>query len=207
MLTLSLWKKAEPNYSFDFIGDKISDGADGEVFEVTGDPLKVIKISIIYDLNFNNDLNVQYKELTNILYELITEPPLICAHVYEYGKIGIFKRNCLVNDVAESQNYLLHYYVMEKCFKLTEDEKKIFHTIVSHEDRGIIKKFSSENLKEILFGLSRGLDFDETKVIFFYESLMASHIKHLDLHPRNIMKDSFGNFKLIDFDRLKLEKK
>ena len=47
MLTLSLWKKAEPKSSFQFIGDKIGDGADGEVFELAGNEDKVIKVSII----------------------------------------------------------------------------------------------------------------------------------------------------------------
>lgn len=190
------------------LGKSCGDGSDGEVFEIINDPSKVIKISIMYDLNFNNDLNIKYSELTKILYELVTDSPLVYAHVYEYEKIALFKRDCLVGDPAnnrfEKQDCLLHYHVLEKCFKLSEDEKKVFHTIVSHEDYGIIKKFSSENLKEILFGLSRGLDFDEKRVIFFYESLLTCRIKHNDLHQRNIMKDSFGNFKLIDLDRLEI---
>lgn len=187
------------------LGNSCGDGSDGEVFEIINDSLKVMKISIIYDLNFNNDLDSQYSKLCKVLHELITEPPIICSHVYEYGKIGTFKRDCLINNKIESQSYLLHYYVMEKCFKLTEDEKKVFHTIICHEDRGIIKKFSRENLKEILFGLSRGLDFDQERVIFFYESLMILKLNHNDIHVRNIMKDSFGNYKLVDFDKVELK--
>jgi len=184
------------------LGKEIGCGADGQLFELADFKDKVIKISVIFDLDFigKDVLNNKYDAFSkNLSY--LQQHNTIFAKVFDFQKIGIFKR--LFNNI--DQYYLLHYCVMEKCFKLTEDEKKVFHTIISHEDRGITKKFSTEKIEEILFGLSRGLDFDSKKIKLFYESVMTSPIKHLDLHPRNIMKDINGNFRLIDFDRIQLE--
>jgi serine/threonine protein kinase len=207
MLTLDLWKKACPKEYFSFIGEKIGDGSDGEVFELVNDSDKVIKISILYDIFCGESkiLEPKYLKLFNIFERLRLQKPTIYAQLYSHNLIGCFSRPYFIDNKSIQQDYILYSYTMEKCFKLTEDEKKIFHTIISHEDRGIVKKFSIKELDEILFGLSRGLDFDSKKIRLFYELLMASSIKHLDLHPRNIMKDKNGNFKLIDFDRLQLE--
>jgi thiamine kinase-like enzyme len=92
---------------------------------------------------------------------------------------------------------------MEKLHPLSEDEIKVFHSLVSHEDQNKIKKYSSLEINKILQGLSIGLDFDLHKVMFFCKNLNKLTIQHSDLHPRNLMKDSDGNFKLIDFDRTK----
>jgi thiamine kinase-like enzyme len=94
---------------------------------------------------------------------------------------------------------------MEKLFKISEDERKIFHTILSHEDRNIVKNYPLDKVKKMLTGMSYSLDFDYNKVIFFYQNLRDCPLQHLDLHVRNIMKDIDGNFKMIDFDRMKLE--
>jgi thiamine kinase-like enzyme len=90
---------------------------------------------------------------------------------------------------------------MEKLNKISEDEKKVFHSIMSHEDQNLHKNFSMSKIKNMLQGLSMGLDFDASKIIIFCENLRSTVIHHNDIHPRNIMKDNFGNFKLIDFDR------
>ena len=206
MLTLDLWKKAFPEKSFSFIADKIADGADGEVFELKADPNKVIKISILIDLDFNGlrFLKNKCEHISNVLTALMQDNAPF-AKVFKYHNIGSFKRLLSPRDnLIIEQDYILYYYTMEKCQKLSEDEKKVFHSIVSHEDRGLMKNFSPLKLRQILFGLSRGLDFDVEKVIIFYESLLSSKIIHNDLHPRNIMKDKDGNFKLVDFDRCDL---
>ena len=91
---------------------------------------------------------------------------------------------------------------MEKLLKISEDEAKVFHSILSHEDRGIFKNFSTDKVKKMLHGMQRGLDFDLQKIMLFYEALQNPQILHLDIHPRNIMKDENNNFKLIDLDRL-----
>jgi len=91
---------------------------------------------------------------------------------------------------------------MEKLNKTTDDEKKVFYSLLSHEDRNVKKNYSLASATDMLRGMQRGLDFDYNKVFRFYRVLKESKFYHMDLHPRNIMKDTDGNFKLIDFDRV-----
>jgi serine/threonine protein kinase len=163
------------------LANKLGAGVDGEVFEIDNNPFKVIKLCLSYDLETNPVISYL------VVYHLPTY-----AHVYECGHL------------FENENFILHYYIMEKLFPITEDESKVFHTIISHEDRNIIKNYSLREIKKILNGLSRGLDFDEKRVTFLCENLKKNPVHHLDLHSRNIMKDAQGNFKLVDFDRCKL---
>ena len=93
---------------------------------------------------------------------------------------------------------------MDKLNKISEDEKKVFHTILCHEDLNKKKNFSNDKILTMLNGMIKGLDFNFEKVIMFYEAQKSSIIKHNDFHVRNIMKDNFGNFKFIDLDRLDL---
>lgn len=169
------------------MGEKIGSGTDGDVFEYRNN--KVIKISKII-----NNIPSSYLEVSEILSCLKINNIQAYAHVYEYGYVGLHL------------NTELYYYITDKLDSISEDEWKVFHSLLSHEDRNIVKNFSEDKIKEILFGLSRGLDFDGERVIFFLTALKISKIKHLDLHPRNIMKDKIGNFKLVDFNRTKMEK-
>jgi hypothetical protein len=94
---------------------------------------------------------------------------------------------------------------MEKLLSLSEDEQKVFHTLLSHEDRNLVKNYSPAERQVILQNLRRGLDFDEGRVSLFVDKLNNSPVQHLDIHTRNIMKDANGNFKMIDLDRLTME--
>jgi thiamine kinase-like enzyme len=115
--------------------------------------------------------------------------------------MGSYSRDAWKNT---KQRYVLYYYIMEKLQKITEDEHKVFDSLVSHEDRGKKKNFTPAKVKEMLQGLRKGLDFDAQRVTFFYDNFNKSPVAHLDIHPRNIMKDAAGNFKLIDFDRAEI---
>jgi len=160
---------------FNKIGDIISTGVDGEVYKFDNN---VIKISANYSYSYSTE---------KALYYLFTNDCYPFSKLYGYG---------FSSDIF--------YYITEKLNSLSNDEYKVFHTIVSHEDKNIIKDYSVEKVKEMLQGLSRGLDFDAGKIMMFYEALQNSPIRHLDLHPRNILKDNSGNFKLIDFNRIKI---
>jgi hypothetical protein len=181
-------------------GERLGDGADGEVFQVYGDESKVIKLGVFYEIDTTaQEHSIHLEKILTYLIQSHLDP---YARVYEYKPLGFFERTVL--GKKKPQTYFLYYYVMEKLSKLTEDEKKVFHTIVSHEDRNIKKNYAPEKLQKILAGLSRGLDFDVERVIFFHDNLRKTPVKHLDLHARNIMKDAAGNFKLIDFERAEL---
>jgi thiamine kinase-like enzyme len=180
---------------------RLGDGADGEVFEIEGDPSKVIKFCVMYERGDRKLEPYYHKKVAPIIDQLIAQPIDVYARVYTHEYMGIFSRDFLSSKTGK-QKFILYYYVMEKLERISDDESKVFHSILSHEDRGIEKNFSAEKMREMLHGLRRGLDFDEERVIFFCEALRGTPVAHLDMHPRNIMKDNLGNFKLIDFDRV-----
>lgn len=193
MQTLLLCQKDCPALIPKDLGLELGSGADGQVFELNNCPDKVLKISVLFDLD-------KFSKIESYLNYLSTNYIDTCARVYEYKNLGHFNRD----TVYGSQDYILYYYVMEKCFKISEDEKKVFHSILSHEDRGFDKNFSLDLINKMLQGLALGLDFDKKKVILFCEKIKQSSINHLDLHVRNIMKNDLGFFKMVDLDRIEL---
>lgn len=174
-------------------------GSDGQVFEIKDSNNKVIKFCIAFDF-IDNSIKSQYDNVNKILSYLKNNNIDFCAKVFEHNIIGEQYRFTITGP----QKYLLYYYIMEKLNKISEDEKKVFHTILCHEDRGIEKNYSVEEVKEILKNLQVGLDFDFKKIILFYNQVKNSTLKHLDIHVRNIMKGDNGDFKLIDFDRCEI---
>ena len=154
----------------------------------------------MYDLDYSDSLSKNYVKQLMLLNELEKESPSCFAKVYDYGLIHFGERETEVGK----QKYVVYYSILEKLYAISEDEKKVFHTILSHEDSGKIKKFSSKELGKILFNLRRGLDFSEEEVKLFHTNLQATKIRHCDIAPRNIMKNKLGKFKLIDFDRMEI---
>jgi len=183
---------------------RLGEGADGEVFSIINDDAKVIKLGIKYE-HHDEDVDKEYHRIQDGLQYFIDKQPSVYARVYEQGYLGTFSRK-IGSFRGGEQKFIIYYYTMEKLEKITEDEKKVFHSIISHEDRGIEKNFSPSKVREMLQGMSRGLDFDLEKVMFFCENIKSASVSHLDIHVRNIMKNGSGDFKLIDLDRIKLEK-
>lgn len=198
MLVLKLCEQLCPDKIPVVPGLKLGDGADGEVFEIQGEPDKVIKFCVIYDTG-NRPIHKTFKQVEDLLDYFTDNPASAYARVYSHGYLGEYSRP--ISWSNKGQAFILHYYVMEKLHKITEDERKVFHSIVSHEDRGIKKNFSPDKIKEMLTGMSVGLDFSVERVMFFCDNFKNTPVSHLDIHVRNIMKDSSGNFKLVDFDR------
>lgn len=196
MLVLNLCQQYCPHLIPYNVGNKLGDGADGEVFDIIGAPEQVIKFCVLYE--YSSYVEEVYEKTSQVLHTLMSENTGVYARVYEYGKLGVYSRFVWGN---QQQRFILYYYVMEKLQKISEDERRVFHTLVSHEDQNKQKDFTLEKSKKILAGLARSLDFDAERVTFFCENFRKSSVHHLDIHPRNIMKDSIGNFKLIDFDR------
>jgi len=181
--------------------ERLGAGADGEVLTIQGQPDRVIKLGIIYQ-HPARELKL-YKQIQQVLDHVMTTQPAAFVRVYEHGYLGTYSRK-IVEWRKDHQDFLIYYYIMEKLENLNEDEKKVFHSILSHEDREIAKNYSLEKITEMLQGMSQGLDFEIDKVMLFCERLRETLLIHEDLHPRNIMVDSEGNFKLIDLDRCSL---
>ena len=204
MLVLSLCRQLCPDKIPYQTDTRLGDGADGEVFSILGDPSRVLKLGIFYERH-DKGFEKHYKQIQRVLDYLIANPLDAYARVYEHGYLGSYTRKAEHWRSGE-QKFIIYYYTMEKLNKITEDEKKVFHTIISHEDRGIEKNFSPDKIREMLQGMSRGLDFDAEKVTLFCNNIGAAPVSHLDIHVRNIMKNDTGDYKLIDLDRIELEK-
>jgi serine/threonine protein kinase len=183
---------------------KLGDGADGEVFDIADDPTKVIKFCVLYETG-GTSVQKMYKRIGSVIDYLKDSSSSTYAQVYEHRYLGLYSRYVVWGNMK--QNYILYYYTMEKLYKISEDEKKVFHSLLSHEDRGIKKNYSADRVKKMINGMTQGIDFDAEKVMFFCDNFRKTSVIHHDIHIRNIMKDANGYFKLIDFDRATLEKK
>lgn len=204
MIVLSLCKTFCPEKIPPNIGEYLSDGADGEVFDLLNDPNKIIKFCVLYEEEPNSLLK-RFDNFNKTLDIIIDTIPAAYVRVYEKKYLGEYSRK-MIDWRADSQQFIIHYYVMEKLNKLLDDEKKVFHTIISHEDRNFNKNYTTGKIKKMLKGMSCGLDFDIEKVMLFINEIKKTPIKHLDIHIRNIMRNNLGDFKLIDLDRIKMEK-
>lgn len=165
-------------------------GADGCAY-LSGD--KVIKFTHMFD-NKKHLLN-NYNKNKRLIEKIIVDSPK------HFVKTIDFK---FLKDFEKDNNYhIIYYYVMEKLEKLSDDEVRVFHTLLSHEDSNKVKNHSDYYINKTISNLSQFLDFDKEKVINFINQIKKYKIQHSDVHPRNIMKDNLGNFKFIDLDRLK----
>lgn len=157
------------------LGKEIGSGVDGQVFEKQGDDGRVIKLSIKDDFNaFEN------------AWLIYSCQPKHFVSVFDFG--------CLSN--------IIYWVEMEKLLPISEDEQRIFHTLISHEDANKQKLSSYHHGWFIMANeLSEWFSLDKEKIKQFCLSIQTSPILHGDLHPRNVMKDKNGNYKLVDFDR------
>ena len=169
------------------VSNLIGKGVDGEVFQSLDNPNEVIKFGVVFHAQpVNIERNINY---------IMEHNPCTYVHVHDFS-------------IKPSKHELLsHVYVcfMEKLSSLSNDEIKLFHTLVSHEDSNKKKDITDANVVKITEDLSFFLDFDKKKVRSFCSNYLNSNIIHHDLHPRNIMKDKNNNFKLIDLDRISIK--
>lgn len=166
------------------LGKELGSGNHGQVFSLRDDSNCVIKLSVIY----GPDSLTQYNKIADVLFRLQQYEGFHLPLVYRFGLIH------------HDETYLIHYHTMDRFQPISEDEGKVFHTILSHEDANRCKQYDSKQLIETLFGLSKGLVFDMSKVIAFYCRIHMSEFMHLDMHSRNILKTKSGDFKLIDLN-------
>lgn len=178
------------------VKDKIGEGADGDCYSLSNDSDKVVKFSVHYCWDQEDTAKIIDNRLQG--YIQVQNNPDLFARLYEFGFLGKGTRQV----VSGEQEYLIFYCLMEKLDKISEDEIKVFHTLLSHEDRNCNKRYSLLQISKILKGLAVGLTFDQEEVIFFMQKIMSTKTGYTDFHPRNIMKDKNKNFKLIDFDRI-----
>jgi serine/threonine protein kinase len=183
------------------IEKEIGGGSDGQCFSIVGETKKVIKLSVIYDHPAREITT--YNDVAKVLERLISTPTDAYVRVYEHGLFGSY--SCKASDwYKDEQDFVIYYYIMEKLEQISSNEFKIFHSILSHEDRKIIKNFPIIKIREMLVGLNRGLDFDVERVILFCDKIKCAPIINDDINPRNIMVNVIGDYKLVDLDRCRL---
>lgn len=163
------------------LGNEIGSGFNGYVYELED---KVIKLSSMESAN--------YKKLEQV-FNLIQGTSSHFVKVFDFNTTNTF--------ILDNKKYSSYYYIMEKLSPISQDEEKVFHTILSHEHANKKKSYSSEALDKVLENLAVGLDFDFKEVRLFYERIHTHALMHTDIHPSNIMKKD-SEFKLIDLDTL-----
>lgn len=180
------------------LGAYLGEGADGEVYALQYEPNKVIKYSIIFDIEYSYTTLDKYQQLAK-KHQLIQQKKYSCfSKLYQTEMLLCYQR---LTEVG-LQEYLIFSAIMEKLFHLSNDEEKVFHTLVTSHLLNVRNKEADLRIAQILRQLSQGLDFSQERLTLFLQQLRDCPIRHTDLEPRNIMKDASGNFKLIDFDRL-----
>ena len=184
------------------LGSELGYGSDGQSFLLKDFPGKVIKLGAFFQNINQKDPHEVWIKLKAVLDHLMNHPDPVYVKVWGTQFMGEYSRLFL----DASQSYVLYFYLMEELYKLSADEARVFHSIISHEDDNKKKDFSLAKVRDMLQGMSKALDFDSQKILDFYQGVQDSPIVHHDIHARNIMKDRDGNFKLIDLDRSQLRR-
>lgn len=172
--------------------ESLGEGADGEVFSIS--KKEVVKLHVLYENSIfceNKNIDIVFNEIIKSFEIIKNTKPKHIVKIFDYKFLGKFQKKLTYNK----QNYILFYSIMEKLNKLTDDEKRVFHTVISLKEN-----FYQKTLNE----LNGYLLFSVEKVKLFLNQIKKSKINHLDFGTQNIMKDDFGNFKLIDLDRLEI---
>ena len=177
------------------LGLEIGSGIDGQVFESQDNSNRVIKISSAN----SSSIASGYPQIAKILRSVQIGKIHHFVKIYSFGPLFTYPIPDLSRDTAT-----IFFVEMEKLFPISEDEQKIFHTLVSHEDANKKKKFPTKQIISILEDLSRWLSFDKEKAKNFCIAATSGPIYHKDLHIRNVMKNARGDYKLVDLDRLEI---
>ena len=173
------------------VGKLLGEGFHGQVFEVPGDEDKVIKYSRMLETMSVPPLKEFYNNLTAVLAEQKKNAYPCYVNILDFHFLyeGKHPRHTY-------QNYILYSVLMEKLIPISFDEKRVFDTIV--KGKGTVE--------ELVAGQKDWLIFEPKKVLAFMSQVNSTPIFHNDFNSRNIMKDSEGNFKLIDLDYAEIKR-
>lgn len=195
MKSLEFLEKFAPDKIYYSVDSLLGDGADGQCFSLKNDSSKIVKYSILYDLNYSKNLETQFSKIEKVLEFMKNSNNSCVAKLYDFGLLYKGSRITVVGE----QEYIIYFSTYEKLNKLSEDEKKAMHSLLDFFD----KNYSITDVKKSIRDMSKYLDFDHLKYLEFYQNLNVLHseLNHNDLHTRNVMKCSDGTIKLIDFDK------
>jgi len=195
MKSFELLKKFAPEKIKYTVSELLGDGADGECYSILSDKSKIIKYSILYDLDYSGTLLDKYSNIERSLQYVKNENNSCVAKLYDFGLLYTGSRQTTLG----TQDYIIYFSVFDRLYKLGDDEKKGIHSLLDFFE----KEIDSDQVNKELMNLSFYLNFDHQKFFTFYNGLaeLSKKFSHNDLHIRNVMKDVCNNIKLIDFDK------
>jgi hypothetical protein len=212
MLVLPLCRKYCPEKLTMSVGQYINDGSDGHCFLLGNDKNKVIKFSILFGERIN-----RYATIEQVLSQLVAVKPRAYVRVHEYGYLGTFSRPWEEEKTGikykSNQDFVLHYYIMDRLEDLSKDEREVFnHIFANYGDPCVLdlealqernfRTFSDLSEADLAtLAIGTGLDFDARVISLFCQEIAQSPIKQEDLHDLNIMRNKLGEYKIIDIDR------
>ena len=164
-------------------GNYLAEGADGKAYENWNDEGKVVKVGFIDTML--HSMNSLDKLEDNFDYVYVNKPKAY-VEVYDYGCVDC--RTCNVS----------YYVLMQKLEPLDGNETYEIPNIVRQVQQLVN---SYKKTKDCPYPRQR-LHYKNQAHQDFAEAIWDSGIIHNDAHHGNIMKDSDGNYKLIDLDRL-----
>ncbi len=188
-----------PKTKFD-IKEYIDSGADGEAYLTNNN--NVIKFSILFDLSYDFQMFKKSSEILKNLNDIKNNP--IDCYVKVINNDYLFDNQ--IKTKIGNQFYCLYYYTMEKLNHLSDDEVSAIRTLAPQVDKNN-PTIDLTKAKSAINEVSNYLDFNANKLLKFYSSYINCRYHHNDFHSRNIMKDSDGNFKLVDLDRITKKEK
>lgn len=172
-------------------------GADGQVFAMPNQNDRVWKLSLVHKETKAACQEEVKRTIQNYEWIMSNEHPNI-AKVYDVDYIASGERD----TGYYLRHFAMFYSIIEKLEDFTVDEFKVISSLLQAEYASLT---SLRNFPTVLNELRTFLTFDYDKVMEFQQFLLDCPIRHNDLGiSMNVMKDSHGNFKLIDFDRIEI---
>lgn len=121
------------------LSKRVGRGVDGEVYKLKTNKPLVVKVSLCIDPEH------QLTDKINTLCYISRTKYPIHANIYDVISLN----RCYKIILFEKKFYSAYSYIMEELVPISEDEYKVFHDLVSHEDNNIIKDLSPLTIKKI----------------------------------------------------------
>lgn len=174
------------------LGKKLGSGTQGSVFTVSNNPDKVFKLSYLKPL-----VRFDVKETINkrmvhyaLVMNFLSQNKVSCfPKIYKYG----------INKIQDEGGSIVSWSLQEKLFHLSKQERMALDYLSYFFNKrcDIDEFYNIFNEKISKIDLPNS---SKDEILNCYKYYYESPIEHNDIHYLNFMKDSFGNFKLIDFD-------
>ncbi len=181
------------------IGKFLGAGYYGETYEVDGGD-KVMKVSVAKTEADANKTLDKVREIDALGSDAFVK-------VFDYGVL------CEI-DIPDSK-YMIksgvaYFYVMERLFPLSADEKKVATRTLNDLESLANKPDFERERKKYMF--SKGRQYkrdgdDESALVAaadLFDRMRAVGAGHRDMHKENVMKNAEGRFKMIDLEQAKL---